>query len=470
MYEQIRQRPSLHRLYADKLIEEKVVQKSDIESITQTINTRLNSAYEAVHGSECPFPFPRFYENWQEIDADFTHTPVNTGVKKETLFSLSQKLNTVPQEFALNPKLERLLQRRRRVADSMHGLDWSGAEALAFASLLAEGFPVRLSGQDSGRGTFSQRHSVLVDIQSGQKFVQLNGLGKKQAPFEVYDSFLSEAGVLGFEYGYSLAQPHGLVLWEAQFGDFANNAQSIIDLFIASGESTWQRLSGLVLLLPHGFEGLGPEHSSARPERFLQLCAGDNIQVCNPTTPGQYFHLLRRQVKSKFRKPLVILTPKSLLRLPAAVSTVDELAQGSFQTLIDDANAIKDPQTVLLCSGKIFYELAARRQELENTDVAILRLEQIYPFPQDLLQKAAKKYARAAQWCWVQEEPENMGGWQFIRPRLEKIIKQSLAYIGREAASSPATGFPAIFRREQNEIIEKAVGPLSGDRQQEEVS
>jgi 2-oxoglutarate dehydrogenase E1 component len=469
MYEQIRQRPSLHRIYADKLIEEKVVQKSDIEDITQTVNTRLSASYDAVHGSECPFPFPIFYENWQDIDADFTHTPVNTGVKKETLFSLSQKLNTVPQKFALNPKLERLLQRRRQVAESPHGLDWSGAEALAFASLLTEGFPIRLSGQDSGRGTFSQRHSVLVDTQTGQKFVPLNALGKKQAPFAVYDSFLSEAGVLGFEYGYSLAQPYGLVLWEAQFGDFANNAQSIIDLFIASGESKWQRLSGLVLLLPHGFEGLGPEHSSARPERFLQLCAADNIQVCNPTTPAQYFHLLRRQVKAKFRKPLVILTPKSLLRLPAAVSTVDELAHGSFQTLIDDTHTIKDPKTVLFCSGKIYYELAARRQDLENADIAILRLEQIYPFPRDLLQKAVEKYSHATQWCWVQEEPENMGGWQFVRPRLEAVIEQSLVYIGREAASSPATGFPAIFRREQNEIIEKAVGPPAGGRQQAEV-
>jgi 2-oxoglutarate dehydrogenase E1 component len=469
MYEQIRQRPSLHRIYADKLIEENVVQESDIENITQAVNTRLNTAYEAVHGSECPFPFPRFYEDWQEIKTDFTHTPVNTGVKKETLFSLSQMLNTVPQKFALHPKLERLLQKRRLTADSGHDLDWSGAEALAFASLLTEGFPIRLSGQDSGRGTFSQRHSVLVDTQTGQKFVPLNALGKKQAPFAVYDSLLSEAGVLGFEYGYSLAQPYGLVLWEAQFGDFVNNAQSIIDLFIASGESKWQRLSGLVLLLPHGFEGQGPEHSSARPERFLQLCAADNIQVCNPTTPAQYFHLLRRQVKAKFRKPLVILTPKSLLRLPAAVSTVDEIARGSFQALIDDTEAIKDPQTVLLCSGKIYYELAAGRLERKSTGIAILRLEQIYPFPRDLLQKAAKKYSKARQWCWVQEEPENMGGWQFVRPRLEEIIKKSLAYIGRKAASSPATGFPAIFRREQNEIIEKAVGPPAGSQQQGEV-
>jgi len=470
MYEQIRQRPSLHQIYADKLLEEKIVQKSDIETITQTVNTRLNAAYEAVHGSECPFPEVEFYDNWQEIAADFSHAPVSTGVKKETLLSLSQKLNSVPQEFTLNPKLERLLHKRRQVVESGHGVDWAGAEALAFASLLTEGFPIRLSGQDSARGTFSQRHSVWVDTQTGRKFIPLNALAEQQAPFAVYDSLLSEAGVLGFEYGYSLAQPHGLVLWEAQFGDFANNAQSIIDLFIASGESKWQRLSGLVLLLPHGFEGLGPEHSSARLERFLQLCADDNIQVCYPTTPAQYFHLLRRQIKAKFRKPLVVLTPKSLLRLPAAVSTVDELARGPFQTVIDDPSAIKDLRTVLLCSGKIYYELAARRRELEKTDIAILRLEQIYPFPRDLLQMVAKKYAKARHWCWVQEEPENMGGWQFIRPRLEALIKPTLTYIGRKAASSPATGFPLIFRQEQNEIIAKAVGPTTGSQQQAEVS
>ena len=470
MYEQIRQRPSLHRIYADKLVEEEVVQQSDIESLTETVNSRLNAAYETVHGSECPFPFPEFYEHWEAIEAGFSHTPVETGVKKETLISLAQQLNAVPEDVALNSKLEGLLQRRLQAVQNGYGLDWAGAEALAFASLLTEGFAIRLSGQDSGRGTFSQRHSVLVDTQSGKKYVPLNALGNEQAPFSVYDSLLSEAGVLGFEYGYSLAQPYALVLWEAQFGDFANNAQSVIDLFIASGESKWQRLSGLVLLLPHGFEGLGPEHSSARLERFLQLCAADNIQVCYPSTPAQYFHLLRRQVKSNFRKPLVILTPKSLLRLPAAVSTTDELAQGWFQTVLDDTKSVNDPDLVLFCSGKIYYELAARRKSLESTGIAILRIEQFYPFPRELLRKVVKKYSGARRWCWVQEEPENMGGWQFIKSRLEDIIKQPLTYIGREAASSPATGFPAIFRRQQNKIIDTAVGPLSDSQQQAEVS
>jgi len=309
-----------------------------------------------------------------------------------------------------------------------------------------------------------------VDTRSGKRYIPLNELDRNQAPFRVYDSFLSEAGVLGFEYGYSIAQPHGLVLWEAQFGDFANNAQSIIDLFIISGESKWQRLSGLVLLLPHGFEGLGPEHSSARLERFLQLCAGDNIQICNPSTPGQYFHLLRRQAKSKFRKPLVVLTPKSLLRHPAAISTLDEFAGNSFQVVLDDPNGAKNPKTILFCSGKIYYELSARRRDLENTDFVIVRLEQFYPFPEDQLKRVVKKYSRSKNWCWVQEEPENMGGWQFIKPRLERLTKQRLTYVGREPAASPATGFPAIFKQEQNWIIEKAVGRAAGKRQPSEVS
>jgi len=308
-----------------------------------------------------------------------------------------------------------------------------------------------------------------VDTRSGKRYIPLNELDKNQAHFLVYNSLLSETGVLGFEYGYSIAQPLGLVLWEAQFGDFANNAQSIIDLFIISGESKWQRLSGLVLLLPHGFEGLGPEHSSARLERFLQLCAGDNIQICNPTTPGQYFHLLRRQAKSNFRKPLVILTPKSLLRHPAAVSTLTELAGDSFQTVLDDSNGIKNPKKILFCSGKIYYDLSARRRDLEIRDIVIVRMEQFYPFPFDQLKRVVKKYSHSKNWCWVQEEPENMGGWQFIKPRLESITKRTLTFIGRDPAASPATGFPAIFKQEQNRIIEKAVGRTAGKKQPAEV-
>jgi 2-oxoglutarate dehydrogenase E1 component len=469
MYEQIRQRPSLHRIYADNLIEENIIQKDEIDNLEKTINSRLNAAYDAVHGSECPFPFSLFYENWEEIEAKYTHIPLDTGVNAQALISLARKLNTIPDDFALNRKLEGLLQKRLQAMERGDGIDWAGAEALAFASLLTEGAPIRLSGQDSGRGTFSQRHSVLVDTRSGKKYIPLNELEKSQAPFRVYDSFLSEAGVLGFEYGYSIAQPHGLVLWEAQFGDFANNAQAIIDLFIVSGESKWQRLSGLVLLLPHGFEGLGPEHSSARLERFLQLCAADNIQICNPSTPSQYFHLLRRQAKSKFRKPLVILTPKSLLRHPAAISTLDELSDGSFQAVLDDPSGVKNPKTILFCSGKIYYELSARRRDLGDRNVVIVRMEQFYPFHEDQLKSVVKKYSRLKNWYWVQEEPENMGGWQFIKPRLENLTGKTLTYIGRAPASSPATGFPAIYRQEQNMIIERAVGPAARKREEMDV-
>jgi 2-oxoglutarate dehydrogenase E1 component len=470
MYEQIKQRSSLHRIYAEKLLEEKIIQKDEIENLEKTINTRLNAAYDAVHGSECPFPFPLYYENWNGIKANYSHVPINTGVNEKTLISLASKLNKVPEGFALNRKLEGLLKKRLQAVERGDGIDWAGAEALAFASLLTEGAPIRLSGQDSGRGTFSQRHSVLVDIRSGKKYIPLNELDTGQAPFRVYDSFLSEAGVLGFEYGYSVAQPHGLVLWEAQFGDFANNAQSIIDLFIVSGETKWQRLCGLVMLLPHGFEGLGPEHSSARLERFLQLCAAENIQICNPSTPSQYFHLLRRQAKNTFRKPLVVLTPKSLLRHPEAISTLDHLADDSFQSVLDDPTGVKNPQTILFCSGKIYYELSARRRDRENRNVAIVRIEQFYPFPVDQLKRVVKKYSRSKNWCWVQEEPENMGGWQFIKPRFESLTKNTLSYVGRKSASSPATGFPAIFRREQNRIIELAVGLAAGKREQTEVS
>jgi 2-oxoglutarate dehydrogenase E1 component len=470
MYEQIRQRPSLHQLYGEKLVEEKILQPDDLQALEQAVNAALDKAYDTVHNTECPFPIPRFYQNWEKLHGKFSHNSAKTGVAKDTLHSLNWKLSEIPDGFTLNPKLERLLNKRNQTVEQGYGIDWACAESLAFASLLTEGIPVRLSGQDSGRGTFSQRHSVFVDTATGDRYTPLNHLAENQAPFYVYDSLLSEVGVLGFEYGYSIAQPHGLVIWEAQFGDFVNNAQAIVDLFIASGEAKWQRLSGLVMLLPHGFEGLGPEHSSARLERFLQLCAGDNIQVCYPSTPAQYFHLLRRQVKGSFRKPLIVMTPKSLLRHPMAVSGLEEFEHGLFESVLDDAAEVDDPKTVLLCSGKIYYELDARRRELDISNIAIIRIEQFYPFPQNRLKKLAKQFPDAKKWCWVQEEPQNMGAWQFMQPRLEGILKRSVVYIGREPSASPATGFSAIFKQQQGEIIRKAVGSLSRARQEAAVS
>ena len=464
MYDRIRQRPSLHQLYADQLISDGIVRQDDLDKMAKTINSQLEKDYDSIHGSQCSFPESRFYENWKGINADYTHESVVTGVKKDVLVLLARKLNLVPDDFNLNPKLQRLLKKRMESVEQDNGIDWANAEALALAALLKEGFSIRLSGQDSGRGTFSQRHCTLVDIRNERHHVPLNSIDPEQARFYVYDSFLSEAGVLGFEYGYSLARPDSLVLWEAQFGDFANNAQSVIDLFIASGESKWQRLSGIVLLLPHGWEGLGPDHSSARLERFLQLCAGDNIQVCNPTTPAQYFHLLRRQVKVSFRKPLVVMTPKSLLRHPLAVSGLNDLSDGNFQAVLDDPAAPQEPKTVLFCSGKIFYELYKRRLDLRNTHTVILRLEQFYPVPEAQIIKAVEKYSAAKNWCWVQEEPENMGGWHFIRPYLDNISGKSFAYIGRQASSSAASGFHSIYKQEQEAIAERAIGPVPAEK------
>ncbi len=459
MYDRIRQRPSLHQLYAEQLISEGIARQDDIDKLTAEINNQLDQAYATVHGSECPFPESRFYEEWEDISSAYTQDPVPTGVDNDALISLAKKLNTVPGHFSLAPKLQRLLKKRLESVEQGEGIDWANAEALAFASLLKEGLSVRLSGQDSSRGTFSQRHSTLVDIQNETRHFPLNSIDADQARFYVYDSLLSEAGVLGFEYGYSLARPDSLVMWEAQFGDFVNNAQSIIDLFIASGETKWQRLSGLVLLLPHGYEGMGPEHSSARLERFLQLCAADNIQVSNPTTPAQYFHLLRRQVKARFRKPLIVMTPKSLLRHPLAVSKIDDLSDGHFLPVLDDPGGSKQATTVLVCSGKIFYELLQNRNKLDKKDVAIVRLEQFYPFPESQLKKIFQKYRQAKKWFWIQEEPQNMGGWQFVQPRINAASGKSFSYIGRKASSSPASGFPGLAKLEQQAIVAQALGP-----------
>ena len=459
MYDRIRSRPSLNEIYGQDLLESAVVSKQRIEEMQQQVQQELSAAYEEIHGSACSFPQFPYFENWEGYHGRYSHEPVQSGVEKGRLVELSGQLNFPPTDFNIFPKLQRLLKKRADCVESGKDIDWANAEALAFASLLTEGHFVRLSGQDSARGTFSQRHSVLVDTSTGKPFVPLNHLSETQAEFMVYNSLLAEVSVLGFEYGYSISRPDGLTLWEAQFGDFANNAQSVIDLFIASGESKWQRLSGLVMLLPHGWEGLGPEHSSARLERFLQLCAGDNMLVCYPSTPAQYFHLLRRQALMTVRKPLVVMTPKSLLRYPLAVSTLDDLSSGSFREVLEEQHRLKKPGRVLLCSGKIYYALLLRRNELKDEESVIVRLEQFYPFPQEQLMKVREKYGHVKKWYWVQEEPENMGGWQFVRHRLAELIGKPVTFIGRPEASSPATGFPAIYKRQQAAVIDQAVGP-----------
>jgi 2-oxoglutarate dehydrogenase E1 component len=460
MYERIRQRPTLPEIYAQKLIEEDIVNQEDVDKIKLDMNLCIEEAYTTAREKGRGIPFPKFFDNCKEYHGNFSFEKIATSVNKKTLLNLSKKLNTLPKDFSVFNKLERLLKKRQECVVNGEGIDWANAEALAFGSLLIEGHPIRLSGQDSGRGTFSQRHAVVSDTTTGDRYVPLNHLSEDQARFEVYDSSLSEVGIMGFEYGYSLAQPKGLVMWEAQFGDFANNAQAVIDLYIASGEAKWQRFSGLTLLLPHGYEGLGPEHSSARLERFLQLCACNNIQVCYPSLPSQYFHMLRRQALASYRKPLIVMTPKSLLRNPMAVSSIKDFSQKTFQPVLDDPSPPKKVSRVNICSGKIFYELDLRRREIGDDTLAIVRIEQLYPFPEKQLKSIFKTYGKAKTWNWVQEEPENMGAWNFVRNRLQMVIGKPIEYIGRKESGSPSTGFPNLYKLAQGAISDNAVGPI----------
>lgn len=459
MYERIRERPPLHQIYSERLMEEGLIREEETEDIGKNINLCLKDAFEAANKNPEIFPQARFYENWDTFHGNYSHDPSETGMEEAAIIDVARKLNTLPDGFSVHPKLDRLLKKRLKAVENGEEIDWANGESLAFGAILSEGDPIRLSGQDSGRGTFSQRHAVLMNIQTGESLIPLNTLGQDQGEFSVLNSPLSEVGVLGFEYGYSVTQPRGLVIWEAQFGDFANNAQSVIDLYIVSGESKWRRLSGLVLLLPHGLDGLGPEHSSARLERFLSLCAENNIQLCNPTTPAQYFHLLRRQAKSSVRKPLIIMAPKSLLRHPLAVSKLTDMTSGYFQEIMDDPASPESAERVLFCSGKIYYDLLQRREELKAYHIAIIRVEQFYPFPRRQLEKVVDRYRQTAtQWIWMQEEPANMGASDFMRERLESLIGDPVGYIGRETSVSPATGFANIYRRDQADIVDQAVG------------
>jgi 2-oxoglutarate dehydrogenase E1 component len=389
---------------------------------------------------------------------------IPTGVSAETIRNIAHKIAVVPEGFHVNPKMVGQLARRAKMGEGSAPLDWAFAEAMAFGSLVLEGVRVRLSGQDSGRGTFSQRHAVLYDTQTGKAWAPLSELRSESNPearFDVFDSSLSEEGVLGFEYGYTVVNKTALVLWEAQFGDFGNGGQTIIDQYIAASEDKWKQTSRLGMLLPHGYEGQGPEHSSARLERYLQLCAENNLQVCYPTTPAQYFHLLRRQVRPGMERPLIVMTPKSLLRLPAAASSIDDLVNGGFQPLIEDAQ-ISDPEAVtkiVLCSGKVYYDLADARNKSENRAVAIVRLEQFYPFPLRSIREMLAKYPNVKQLVWAQEEPQNMGGWTFVQDRLENLLPACgrPQYVGRSASASPATGSYSIHQKEQAELVSEAL-------------
>jgi 2-oxoglutarate dehydrogenase E1 component len=461
MYAKIRDRPSITELYTEHLIMTGDLSTAEAETIAETYQEKLKQIYDEVHNNHHePQPGPPMFRGaWSGLSPQYDADPAETGVPYDVLRRVAEALAIVPPNFHRNPKLDRIVNSRLKAVEGRGVTDWAFAESLAFGSLLVEGTPVRLSGQDSRRGTFSQRHALLVDANTGEKYIPLNHIAEGQAQFCAYDSLLSEAAVLGFDYGYSLDEPHMLILWEAQFGDFANGAQVIIDQFIASGESKWGRCSGLVLLLPHGYEGQGPEHSSARLERYLQLCAEDNMQVVYPTTPAQYFHLLRRQVRRSFRKPLIVMTPKSLLRQKDAVSPIDELTRGGFREVMDDPAAAPRVRRVVLCSGKLYYDLARRRDEAgKDAGVALIRIEQLYPWPEDLLRRTLEPFRAAdVEWVWAQEESQNMGAWTFVAPRLRELLGEEVLYVGRGASASPATGSHSIHEREQRELVEAAI-------------
>jgi 2-oxoglutarate dehydrogenase E1 component len=461
MYREIAAHPSVTQLYRQRLLERGTIRPNEAEQVQQTLRRQLDAAREIAREQRPRQQMSTLGGVWTGLTHAGDDWGAETAVSVETLRQVAEAATRVPAGFTINPKLQRLLTARRDMVEGKRPVDWGCAELLAFGSLLLEGVPVRLAGEDSERGTFSHRHAVWYDVQTGDRYIPLAHLAAAQAPFTILNTMLSELAVLGFEYGISSADPRRLVLWEAQFGDFANGAQPIIDQFIASAEAKWQRMSGLVLLLPHGYEGQGPEHSSARLERYLQLCAERNMQVCYPTTPVQYFHVLRRQMHRSFRKPLILMTPKSLLRHERSTSALEEFAAGGFLTVIDDpAVASADGvRRVLLCSGKIYYDVVAARDERGSAEIAVVRVEQLYPFPQEELRSILRRYHRATAAAWVQEEPRNMGAWNFVQPRLPQLLPDAweLAYCGRDEAASPATGFHSLHQSEQAAIIDQAL-------------
>ena len=473
MYKKIRSHPSPVIVYGKKLVEEGSISKDYLESSVNKFKDLLNEQFKNAKNYKPKIEW--FEGTWSRYKPERGKDRRGvTGYDKKKLIEISEKINSLPQDLNVHKTISKIFNIRKLSVLSEKGIDWSTAESLAFGSLLEEGYPVRLVGQDSGRGTFSQRHSVLRNQQDNSRYIPLNNISKKQKNFEVVDSFLSELAVLGFEYGYSLVEPNTLTIWEAQFGDFANGAQVVIDQFVASGERKWSRASGLVMLLPHGYEGQGPEHSSARLERFLQLCSNDNMQVMNCTTPANYFHALRRQMHRDFRKPLIMMTPKSLLRHKHCVSNLEDFSKkNSFHRVLWD-HAI-DPESkgfiklkkadkirkVILCSGKIYFDLIEAREKLNINDIIIYRIEQLYPFPAKSLVREIKPYAKNAKFYWCQEEPKNMGAWFSVRDYIQwtldsiKANNNKISYIGRSPDASPATGYVKRHISQQQEIIKK---------------
>jgi 2-oxoglutarate dehydrogenase E1 component len=466
MYKRIGEHPGTRKLYADKLEAQGLLASGDGDRLVKEFRAALDEGRLTSNPVISNFKSKLAVEWMPLLNRKWSDT-ADTAVPITELRRIAEKITTVPQSLKLHPLVEKVIADRRAMGQGELSLDWGMGEHMAFASLVAAGYAVRLSGQDSGRGTFTHRHAVLHD-QNRERwdsgyYIPLEHVADDQGPFRVIDSVLSEEAVLGFEYGYATAEPNALVIWEAQFGDFVNGAQVVIDQFISSGESKWGRSCGLTMMLPHGYEGQGPEHSSARIERFLQLCAENNMQVCQPTTPAQIFHVLRRQMIRPFRKPLMIMTPKSLLRNKEAVSSLQELAKGGFQTVIGENTAGIDAKAVrkiVICSGKVYYDLTGARRERELVDVAILRVEQLYPFPHKALEAEMRKYPGATQVVWCQDEPQNQGAWFFVQHHIQDALKdgQRLSYAGRPASASPAAGYYDKHYAQQKELLTAALG------------
>ncbi|NLC37521.1 MAG: 2-oxoglutarate dehydrogenase E1 component, partial [Alcaligenaceae bacterium] len=467
MYKSISKHPGTRKLYADKLVAQGVLQAEEPDEMVKAYRQILDDGQRTIEPVLTDYK-NKYATDWSPFLTAKWTDHADTAVPLSELTRIGEKLTTVPEGFTVHPLVKRLLNDRRAMARGEARVDWGMAEHLAFATLVASGYPIRITGQDSGRGTFTHRHAVLHD-QNRERwndgtYIPLQNVTENQASFTVIDSVLSEEAVLAFEYGYAAAEPNTLTIWEAQFGDFVNGAQVVIDQFITSGEAKWGRHCGLTLMLPHGYEGQGPEHSSARIERFLQLCADNNIQVVQPTNGAQIFHLLRRQMIRQFRKPLVILTPKSLLRNKDATSPLEDLANGQFLPVIGEADASIDPagvQRVIVCSGKVYYDLVNARREGERNDVAILRVEQLYPFAHKAFQAEFSKYPNATEVVWVQDEPKNQGPWFYIQHHLYENMTegQKLGYAGRAASASPAVGYLAKHIEQQRALLDAALAP-----------
>jgi len=463
MYKKIAALTSTRSIYADLLIQQQTVTVEKVEQLMRHYRDELDAGNCVVPGIlKNENAAYAFHINWRNYEDADENSQAETAINLERLRLLCEQLEKRPPNFQLQPRVEKIMQDRHKMAAGAVNIDWGFAEILAYASLVTEGYAVRLSGQDSGRGTFFHRHSVLHNQIDGSTYIPLRNMSDQQANFLVIDSLLSEAAVLAFEYGYATAEPETLVLWEAQFGDFANGAQVVIDQFIVAGEQKWNRLCGLTMLLPHGYEGQGAEHSSARLERYLQLCAQNNVQVCVPSTPAQMFHLLRRQIVRKYRKPLIVMTPKSLLRHKLAVNNLDDICLGQFKHVMDEVDDINadDVKRIVMCSGKVFYDLLIQRREANLKGVTIIRIEELYPFPAEPLNVVLDKYKNAEQLIWCQEEPKNQGAWDYFEPRFAAKLDHPcmVEYIGREPSAAPAVGSAKIHAQQQSKLVYEALG------------